>query len=181
MVISIVLITPMNLYQSALIVLRIPLSSPANTVVRWCVSAKIIISVLVVVGGTAIYVMMVVIKILLLATTAACQAIMVTVPCAGMAARVFIPTPVVIMFLIVVMALINLTHFLSVTFAQRRGVCPAQVFLGTVESFVTAVPPVQISGTNYSPPANPIQRGTNQMPFAVRRPASTSVEMDQCV
>ena len=140
-------------------------------------------------GCLAMYAMMALIKILLLATTAACQAILVTVPCAGMAARVFIQTPVVIMILIVLMALMNLTHIPSVTTAQRRGVCPAQVFLGTVESSVMAVQPVQISGTNYSPFVNLTLTQTNQMdlmlPSAMRKiphghMTSTNVKMDLC-
>ena len=95
----------------------------------------------------------------------------------------------IVMILIVLMALMSLTHILSVTIAQRRGVCPAQVFLETVESCVTAFPPVRISGTNYSLSANLTLTQTNQMglvlPFAMRKMAhrhmtSTNVKMDLC-
>ena len=98
--------------------------------------------------------MIAVIKILLFATTAVNQACTVTSPCAGTAAHVSERWTFVIVELSAVMVLMNQTHILIEIIAQRRTVCPAQVILGTVESSVMAVPPVQISGTNYSPPAN---------------------------
>ena len=133
----------------------------------------------------SLYVMISVMKMLLLAATAVNQVYTVTVPCARALLLLLCTNIVVALELIALMALMNLTHILSVIIAQRRALSPVQVFLGTVESSVMPVPHVQISGTNYFPPANLIQRGTNQMslmlPSAVRRMASTSAKMDPCV
>ena len=139
-----------------------------------------------------LHAMIAVIKILLLATTAVNQASGVTVPCAGTAAHVLLIQSlircchiVVMVTLIAVMALMNLTHIPSVIIAQRRAIYPAQVFLGTVENFVMAMPSVQTSGMNYSPPVDLIKTGPNPMdlvlPSAVRIMISTSVKTDPCV
>ena len=139
-----------------------------------------------------LFVTMAVTKILLYVVIAANQACMVTMPCAGTAARVLLIQSlircchnVVIVTLIAVMVLMNLTHILSVIIAQRRAIYPAQVFLGTVENFVMAMPRVQTSGMNYSQPVDLIKTGPNPMdlvlPSAVRIMTSTSVKTDPCV
>ena len=109
-----------------------------------------------------------------------------TMPCAGMATPVLVLIRIIVMVkLTAVMALMSQTRIPYVTIAQRRGVHLVQVFLGTVENFVMAMPRVQTSGMNYSPLVDLIKAGPNQMdlvlPSAVRMMTSTSVKTDPCV
>ena len=87
----------------------------------------------------------------------------VTVECVGTAAPVLVHLAVVVVEFSAAMALMNQTHILIVTIARRRAICPAQVFLGTVESSVMAMQRVQINGMNCFPYANLSRTQTNQM------------------
>ena len=152
MVFFTVMIFLMNLYQSAPTVLMIRPSSPVHTEVRWCVG-MLFISVMAFIKT----VMMAVMKILLpVATAISVQTMnLCHMPCAGTAAPVLQQTFVVMVLgLTALMVLMNLTHIPIVTIAQRRAISPAQVFLGIVESSVTARQHAQINGMKYSPSAS---------------------------
>jgi predicted hotdog family 3-hydroxylacyl-ACP dehydratase len=72
-------------------------------------------------------------------------------PCAGTAAGVWILNISVIeMPTIVGTALMNQTLGQIAHIAKKRAACPAQVYLATVQSFVTVGLLVQMLGTNYS-------------------------------
>ena len=137
----------MSLCQSAPTVFRTCPCSPVDLVAMRCVCVRISISVM----ATFIIAMMAAMKFPLCVTTAIGQAS----PCAGTAAvalrlRVFAED-----ILCVVTALTSPILGQIAQSAQRRASCPAQVFLGTVQSFVMVMQLVQMLGMNYSLPVKP--------------------------
>ena len=74
----------------------------------------------------------------------------------GQALRYVGTAPVVLILIMLVMVvfsvlmeLINQILIMVASFAQKMAVCPAQVFLGTVERRVTAFPRAQTTGMKF--------------------------------
>ena len=87
-------------------------------------------------------------KLRLSVTTATVQAL----PCAGTAAGVLIrQNGLVTVMWTVQTDLMNPILILVATFAQRRALCPAQVFLRTVQRYATASPHAQTNGMSFLP------------------------------
>ena len=114
--------------QSVPIAWTIFACSPAELVVRWCAGQKVI-SVTV-----NMIVMMAAKKILLFVTTVASQAL----PYAGTAAGVLQQSGLVMAIMTVSTDLMSQILIPDVRLAQKRALCPAQVFLEIAESFVMA-------------------------------------------
>ena len=91
-------------------------------------------------------------KIRLSVTTAPSQAL----PCAGMAAGVLGQSRLAIVMLPVLTAPMNPILIPIALFAQKRALCPAQVFLGTVQRYATAGPRAQTAGMSFFPLVHPI-------------------------
>ena len=102
-----------------------------------------------------------------------------TMQCAGTAAAVLIRYSDVSVEVNALMALMSLTHIHIVIIAQKRALCPAQVFLETVANSVMVFQPVRISGTNYSQLVNLTWTVPNPTRLSVvKKMGCTSVKMD---
>ena len=110
-------------------------------------------------------------------TTAPGQALL----CAGTVASVFKQSGLVTVVLLPVLTdLINLILIPIAHFAQKRALCPAQVFLGTVQRCVTAGPRAQTCGMSFFPLVHPINLLNPILLFAVRRVASIHAKTNPC-
>ena len=119
-------------------------------------------------------------KIRLSVTTAPGQAL----PCAGTIVDVLIQLGLVTILSTVLTALMNPILILVASFAQRRALCPAQVFLRTVQSYATASPRAQTSGMSFFPLVQLLWHNLTRLRLlsaAVRRPVSLRVMTDPCV
>ena len=86
-------------------------------------------------------------KIRLSVTTAPGQGLL----CAAMAACVLAESGLVTVMSSVMTDLMNLIFIPIALFAQKRALCPAQVFLGTVQRCATAGPRAQTDGMSFFP------------------------------
>ena len=116
-------------------------------------------------------------KIRLSVTTAPAQAL----PCAGMAAGVIRKNTLVTVMFTVLTAPMNLIFIPIAHFAQKRALCPAQVFLGIVQRCATAGPRAQTDGMSFFPLVHHIYLLRPILLFAVRRPASIRAKTDPVV
>ena len=124
-------------------------------------------------------VMMAAMKIRLSVTTAPAQAL----PCAEMAASVFKQSGLVTVVLLPVLTdLINLIFIPIAYFAQKRALCPAQVFQGIVQRYVTAGPRAQTIGMSFFPLVHLLLHNLARPMIlsVVRRPASIRARTDPC-
>ena len=125
--------------------------------------------------------MMAAMNIRLSVTTAPVQAL----PCAGTAAFVLIRQKgLVTVMLSVLTALMNPILILVASFAQRRALYPAQVFLRTVQRYATANPLAQTGGMSFSPLVQLLWHNPTRLRLlsaVVRRPVSLRVMTDPCV
>ena len=114
-------------------------------------------------------------------TTALVQAL----PCAGMAACVLIRQKVLVTVMSTVpTALMNPILILVASFAQRRALYPAQVFLRTVQRCATASPHAQTNGMSFFPLVHLLWHNPTRLRLlsaVVRRPVSLRVMTDPCV
>ena len=85
-------------------------------------------------------------------TTALFQAL----PCSAMAASVLTERWLVVVMSAVLTAPMNPILIPIALFAQIRALCPAQVFLGTVQRYATAGPRAQTAGMSFFPLVPPI-------------------------
>ena len=99
-----------------------------------------------------------------------------------MAADVLVQIWLVAVLSTVMTDLMNLISILIAHSAQKRALCPAQAFLGTVQRCATANPRAQTAGMSFSPLAHLLWHNlTRPMILSVvRRPASIRAGTDPC-
>ena len=116
--------------------------------------------------------MMAAMNIRLSVTTAHVQAL----PCAGMAAGVLGESRLVTVMAPVLTDPMNLILIPIALYAQKRALCPAQVFLGIVQRCVTDDPSAQTIGMSFFPVENHIKHILTRLLLQsiVRRMASIS-------
>ena len=105
-------------------------------------------------------------------------------PCAGTAACVLRKSGFVTILSTVLTALMNPILILVASFAQRRALYPVQVFLGTLQSYATAIARAQTIGMNFFPLVQLLwhkPRRLRLLSVVVRRPVSLRVMTDPCV